>query len=80
MEPVGSLPRSQDLTTTPYTESVQSRSHSQTLFLQHACYNSGKREPEGKPRHVRGNIKSDFKGVMWTGFIWLKTESSGGLL
>jgi hypothetical protein len=45
-------------------------------------------KPEGKrplrrPRHRwDDNIKMDLRqdGVVWAGFIWLRTETSGGLL
>jgi hypothetical protein len=42
----------------------------------------GKR-PVGRPRRMwEDNIKMDLRwdGVVWTGLIWLKTGTSGGLL
>jgi hypothetical protein len=36
-------------------------------------------KPQGTPRHRWvGNIKMD--GVVWTGLIWLRIATSGGLL
>jgi hypothetical protein len=42
----------------------------------------GKR-PLGRPRRMwEDNIRSDLRldGVIWTGLIWLRIETSGGLL
>jgi hypothetical protein len=39
------------------------------------------RRPLGRPRHrCEDNIKMDLKKIVWTGCIWLRIGTGGGLL
>jgi hypothetical protein len=41
----------------------------------------GKRQLERQRRRWVDNVKIDLRyGMIWTGSIWLRTETSGGLL
>jgi hypothetical protein len=37
-------------------------------------------KPEGRSRRRREDIRTDLRVIGWKGFIWLRIETSGGLL